>query len=434
MKSYEAYKYSGIEWIGDIPEGWEVVRFKRLFREKKKVTNASLNSGSISFGEVVYKDDEKITEATKQSYQVLSEGEFLLNPLNMNYDLKSLRIGLSAINVVVSSGYIILQSKNDLDKSYYRWLLRIYDIVFMKTLGAGVRQTINFNDLADTHLVLPPLSEQTAIAEFLDDKTAKIDQTIAIKQKEIELLKERRQILIQQAVTGKWSMVNGQWLKTQTEKLKPSGVDWIGEIPEHWEVRKLKYVANVVLGKMICNEDKGNYQLKPYLKSKNIQWLELNLDSVDEMWFSEKELSQYKLNKGDIVVSEGGEVGKATLWNDELPECYIQNSAHKVTLHSTNNNIYHLFCFFVLGKLGVFESVVNKVSIGHLTREKLTNINFPHPSSDEQTQIVSYLEDIEAKIAKAITLKEQEIEKLKEYKTVLIDQVVTGKVRVNKIN
>ena len=163
-------------------------KFKRLFKEKKKVINASLSSGSISFGEVVYKDDDKITEATKQSYQALSEGEFLLNPLNMNYDLKSLRIGLSTINVVVSSGYIILQSKNGLDKSYYRWLLRIYDIVFMKTLGAGVRQTINFNDLADTHLVLPPLPEQTAIAAFLDDKTAKIDQTIAIRQKEIEQL------------------------------------------------------------------------------------------------------------------------------------------------------------------------------------------------------------------------------------------------------
>src|SRR5690606_30511528 len=227
MKRYEAYKYSGIEWIGDIPEGWEVVRFKRLFREKKKVTNASLNSGSISFGEVVYKDDEKITEATKQSYQVLSEGEFLLNPLNMNYDLKSLRIGLSTINVVVSSGYIILQSKKGLNKNYYRWLLRMYDIVFMKTLGAGVRQTINYNDLADSRLIVPSFDEQQTIAQFLDDKTAKIDQTIGIRQKEIELLKERRQILIQQAVTKGLDA---------TVPMKDSGMEWIGEIPAHWEV------------------------------------------------------------------------------------------------------------------------------------------------------------------------------------------------------
>src|SRR5690606_31452814 len=246
MKRYEAYKYSGIEWIGDIPEGWEVVRFKRLFREKKKVTNASLNSGSISFGEVVYKDDEKITEATKQSYQVLSEGEFLLNPLNMNYDLKSLRIGLSTINVVVSSGYIILQSKKGLNKNYYRWLLRMYDIVFMKTLGAGVRQTINYNDLADSRLIVPSFDEQQTIAQFLDDKTAKIDQTIGIRQKEIELLKERRQILIQQAVTKGLD---------DTVKFKDSGVDWIGEIPEHWEVRKLRFDFNLSKGLTITKEN-----------------------------------------------------------------------------------------------------------------------------------------------------------------------------------
>src|SRR5690606_18122139 len=140
---------------------------------------------------------------------------------------------------------------------------------------------------------------------------------------EINLLKERRQILIQKAVTKGLD---------PTVKMKDSGVDWIGEIPEHWEVRKLKYVANVVLGKMICNEDLGGYFRKPYLKSKNIQWMELNIDSVDEMWFSTKELKQYKLHTNDIVVSEGGEVGKACLWKDELPECYIQNSAHKVTM------------------------------------------------------------------------------------------------------
>ena len=231
MQQYEKYKDSGVDWIGEIPEGWEIVRFKRLFKEKKKTTDASLNSGSISFGEVVYKNDEKITEATKLSYQILNEGEFLLNPLNMNYDLKSLRIGLSSINVVVSSGYIILQSKKGLNKNYYRWLLRVYDIVFMKTLGAGVRQTINYNDLADSHLVVPSSAEQQTIANFLDDKTAKIDQTIANKQKEIELLKERRQILIQKAVTKGLD---------NTVKLKDSGVDWIGEIPESWGLTAVK--------------------------------------------------------------------------------------------------------------------------------------------------------------------------------------------------
>ena len=188
MNKYEKYKDSGVQWLGEIPEHWEIIRFKRLFKEKKKTTDVSLNSGSISFGEVVYKDDEKITEATKLSYQVLNEGEFLLNPLNMNYDLKSLRIGLSTINVVVSSGYIILQSKRGLNKNYYRWLLRMYDIVFMKTLGAGVRQTINYNDLADSHLVVPSFDEQAKIGEHFSN----LDHLITLHQRQCDELKKMK--------------------------------------------------------------------------------------------------------------------------------------------------------------------------------------------------------------------------------------------------
>ena len=108
MNQYSSYKDSGVEWIGEIPSKWESNKIKYLFREKKSTPNPNLNSGSISFGKVVYKDDESIPESTKNSYQEVLEGEFLINPLNLNYDLKSLRIGLSKLNVVVSQGYIVL--------------------------------------------------------------------------------------------------------------------------------------------------------------------------------------------------------------------------------------------------------------------------------------------------------------------------------------
>lgn len=121
---------------------------------------------------------------------------------------------------------------------------------------------------------------------------------------------------------------------------KPSGVQWLGDIPEHWEVKRLKFIADVVLGKMLCNEDKGNYQLKPYLKSKNIQWLNVDIASVDQMWFSQEEMIEYRLKEGDLVLSEGGEVGKTCIWNNELEECYIQNSAHKVTFQHDYSKYY----------------------------------------------------------------------------------------------
>lgn len=421
MKRYEKYKDSGVDWIGEIPEHWECKRLGTWFTERReKVSDKDYAPLSVTKNGIVPQLDNAAKSNDGDNRKLVKEGDFVINSRS---DRKG-SSGLSLLDGSVSLINIVMKPRN-IDGKFSQYLLKSRAFVeeFYRN-GHGIVAdlwTTRFDEMKFINISVPPIKEQKNIATFLDDKTSKIDQTIAIKEKEIELLKERRQILIQKAVTKGLD---------DTVKLKDSGVDWIGEIPEHWEVRKLKYLANVVLGKMICNEDKGNYKLKPYLKSKNIQWMYLNLDSVDEMWFSERELNQYKLQKGDIVVSEGGEVGKATLWNDELPECYIQNSAHKVTFTSNNNNKYYLMCFFNYGKIGVFDSVVNKVSIGHLTREKLVNIYFPNPTREEQNEIISYLEEIKANIAKAITLKKQEIEKLKEYKAVLIDNVVTGKVRV----
>ncbi|RZL40695.1 MAG: restriction endonuclease subunit S, partial [Pedobacter sp.] len=246
LHEYDNYKNSGVEWLGEIPEHWEVKKFKHFFSEKKKTTNVALNCGSISFGKVVYKDDEKIPESTKRSYQVLSKGEFLINPLNLNYDLISLRIALSDKDVVVSSGYIILNNNLKLNKEYFKWLLHVFDVVYMKTLGSGVRQTLSFTHIGNCELVFPPLEEQTTIANFLDEKTTKIDQAIAIKQKQIELLKERRQILIHKAVTRGLN---------DNVKLKDSGVEWIGEIPEHWEIKRFRNTFKLGKGLTITKEN-----------------------------------------------------------------------------------------------------------------------------------------------------------------------------------
>jgi type I restriction enzyme S subunit len=111
-QKYKSYKDSGEAWIGSVPEHWESIKLKHLFYEKKHSPNMSLSCGSISFGEVIEKADERVTVSTKASYQEVLEGEFLINPLNLNYDLKSLRIALSKINVVVSAGYIVIKEKS----------------------------------------------------------------------------------------------------------------------------------------------------------------------------------------------------------------------------------------------------------------------------------------------------------------------------------
>jgi type I restriction enzyme S subunit len=209
------------------------------------------------------------------------------------------------------------------------------------------------------------------------------------------------------------------------EAYKDSGVEWLGDIPKHWEVKKLKYESDVVLGKMLCTENKGNYQLKPYLKSKNIQWLNVDISSVDEMWFSPVEMELYRIKDGDLILSEGGEVGKTCIWNGELEECYIQNSAHKVTFSKQNHSRFFLYLFFIAGNIGLFDSIVNKVSIAHLTRDKLTNIDFVFPPLLEQTAIAAFLDRKTAQIDQAVAIKEKQIALLKERKQILIQNSVT---------
>jgi len=191
LQRYSAYRDSGVEWIGDIPEGWEVIKIKQLFFEKKKIHNINLNCGAISFGKVVLKDDDKIPFETKKSYQVVNKGDFLINPLNLNYDLKSLRIALSNLDVVVSSGYIVLDTNSNINKIYFNFLLHRFDIAFMKTLGSGVRQTLNYNDIGKCNILLPPKQEQQKIANYLDQKNKQIDKAITQKEELIKLLKER---------------------------------------------------------------------------------------------------------------------------------------------------------------------------------------------------------------------------------------------------
>ena len=425
LQRYSKYKESRESWLGEIPEHWEEKKFKHIFSEKKKTTNIELNCGSISFGKVVYKDDEKVPESTKKSYQVLSKGDFLINPLNLNYDLISLRIALSDKDVVVRSGYIILNENLKLNKEYYKWLLHIFDVVYMKTLGSGVRQTLSFTHIANCELVFPPLEEQNKMAEFLENKTTKIDQAIAIKQKQIELLKERKQILIHKAVTRGLN---------ENVKLKDSGVEWIGEIPEHWEVKKIKNLGKIINGFAFNSSEFRDNGVR-VMKISNIQTMKV--DWTDESFVDKKYYNlypQFQIKKNDLVfaltrpiISTGI---KATIVDyDEKILLNQRNAVLKPYEGLLKNWIY----FIILNNQFVqaFDNLIDKTGQQpNISTYNIGNLEIPFPKYNEQKEIAQFIETATTKIATAISLKEQEIEKLKEYKMSLIDGVVTGKIKV----
>ncbi len=426
MRRYESYKDSGVEWLGEVPSHWEVKKMKFLFKDTsiKNKPDETLLSVTQNRG-VIPRDwlEERtvMPSGSLETFKFIEKYDFAIS-------LRSFEGGLEICHHdgIISPAYTVLKyNKKLLNNGYYKYLFKCQKFISeMQTSIVGIREgkNISYEELKYSFLPIPQTIEQQKIAQFLDDKTAKIDQAVDLAEKQIALLKEHKQILIQNAVT--------RGLNPDVP-LKDSGVEWIGQMPEHWEVKKLKFEAHITLGKMLCTEYKRGFHLKPYLKSKNIQWLNVDTSSIDEMYFSSYELALYKLEKGDLILSEGGEVGKTCMWNNELDECYIQNSAHKVRLYKKNNNKYFLYLFFSCGHLGVFDSIVNRVSIAHLTKDKLENMKFIFPTLAEQTVIADYLDKQTAKIDQAIALKTAHIEKLKEYKSVLINDVVTGKVRVS---
>lgn len=208
-------------------------------------------------------------------------------------------------------------------------------------------------------------------------------------------------------------------------KYKDSGIEWIGEIPEHWDRKALKYFSTIVLGKMLTPQDKGGYIIKPYLRAKNIMWGKVDQSDINEMWFSENELRQFRLKKNDLLVSEGGEVGRTAIWGNEIDECYIQNSVHKVSINSNNNSRYYLYSFCTCGGIGYFDSIVSRVSIAHLTREKLVDVPFCIPPEEEQQSIADFLDRKTALIDNLIEKKQKQIELLKEQRQAIINQAVT---------
>jgi type I restriction enzyme, S subunit len=210
---------------------------------------------------------------------------------------------------------------------------------------------------------------------------------------------------------------------------KDSGVEWIGEIPKGWSVKKLKFFGEVTLGKMLTNDDKGGYFLKPYLRSVNIQTERVDVSDVKEMWFSERELEKYRLSKGDLLFNEGGDVGRTCIWDEELEECYIQNSVNRVRVNSSEK--YILYHSILHHQTGYYNSVVDRVSIPHLTKEKLELIPFVIPPLSEQQQIVSYLDEQTSLIDTLIQSKQKKITLLKEKRTSLINQIVTKGLNPN---
>jgi type I restriction enzyme S subunit len=446
MQKYPAYKDSGVGWLGEIPNHWKAKKLKFLgniyagLNGKKgddftKEFSAGIksyipftnicNNIKISENQFHY---VKVDKKENQNRVLKNDILFLMSSETLEDIAKnSIYIGDNEELYLNSfcKGFRISNEKVYPEYINYLFLSATYRSYFSMVGRGFTRINLKQEFINDAFALIPPFPEQTTIAAFLDRKTAFIDQAIGIKLKQIELLKERRQILIHKAVTRGLN---------PNVKLKHSGVEWIGEIPEGWEVKRIKHLGKIING-FAFNSSEFKDEGVRVMKISNIQTMRIDWSDasfVDDKYF--RLYPQFQITRDDLVfaltrpiISTGI---KATIVDcDERILLNQRNAVLKPSKYLNKKWIY----FIILNSQFVqaFDNQIDKTGQQpNISTYNIGNLEIPFPSMAEQIKISEYLEIQSEKIATAISLKEQEIEKLKEYKATLINSAVTGKIKV----
>ena len=236
-------------------------------------------------------------------------------------------------------------------------------------------------------ILFPPLPIQEKIASFLAAETARIDALISKKRRQIELLEEERLAIITRAIT--------KGLNPKA-RMKDSGAEWIGEIPADWDVAPLYACYELQLGKMLDTKQITGEYLVPYLRNVDVGWGKINTNDLPQMDILPHQRNALRLRVGDLLVCEGGEIGKAAIWNGEIEECYFQKALHRLRPRTTDAIPHFLYyCLVAFAKLGVFSADSPTRTIEHLTGERLRRFRFPLPPRQSQIEISELLDSRE---------------------------------------
>jgi type I restriction enzyme S subunit len=421
MPRYEAYKDSGVEWLGDIPSSWELKPGFVAFRESKS-NNKGMKENtvlSLSYGHIVVKPEEKLVGLVPESfetYQLVEPDDIIVRCTDLQNDKVSLRIGLAKNKGIITNAYLNLRVKNGFDARFLHYYLHALDTTkVLYKFGSGLRQNLSFLDFKRLPIFEIPEDTQKLIANYLEKKTAQVDDAIAIKEQQISLLKERKQIIIQQVVTRGLD---------PNVPMKDSGVDWIGKIPEHWGIvpgftvfKEGKDSNKGMIESQVLSLSYGNIIVKPEEKLVGL---------VPESF----ETYQIAL-PGDIIIRcTDLQNDKTSLRTGIVRNKGIITSAYLNLRLKTEHSPE--FMHYFLHVLDVTKAIYR---FGSGLRQNLSYQDFKHmrilmPPKAEQIEIVNYINNRVEVAESSIDLIKNQIEKLKEYKTTLINSAVTGKIKI----
>ncbi len=414
---YPKYKPSGVEWLGDVPEHWETCALKRI---------ASLKSGDGITGDSIDEVGEfpvfggnglrgYTSRFTHDGHYVVVGRQGALCG-NINY---------ARGKFWASEHAVVAAPLRSVVTGWLGEMLRAMNLNQHSVSAAQPGLSMEF--VGNLRTIMPPFSEQTAIAAFLDRETGKIDELVAEQRRLMELLKEKRQAVISHAVT--------KGLNPHAPT-KPSGIEWLGDVPEHWDVAAVRFRYDVQLGKMLDTNKITGKHLRPYLRVFDVQWGAINVDDLPQMDFDPASRDRFRLAPGDLLINEGGSYpGRSAIWRGELDECYFQKALHRLSPCDPNKDTTRFF-FYIMAwatDQGVFAAGGNESTIEHLPAEKFRKYRFAFPPMSEQLAIVTFLDD-ELTRFDALTAEAQlGIELLQERRTALISAAVTGKIDVRSM-
>lgn len=425
MERYSEYKDSGVKWLGEIPSHWEVMPLKSFIKFEKGKTPKEFSNENIGLPyltmDYLRSRDNKIVKYPTASIGLFkieeSEALVLWDGANAGEFILSKK-GYLGSTMAKISGY-----KEYFNNLYFYYFLKMLEPTSKDFANGTTIPHFDASILINYHYPIPPIDEQIVIGSYLDAATSKIDKAIAMQQKMIDLLNERKQIIIQNAVT--------KGLDENVE-MKDSGVEWIGMIPKHWEISKLKYLIDEPL-KYGANEasDLIDYSCPRYIRITDI---DTNGKLKEETYRSlpMNKAEPYLLKKGDLLFARSGAtVGKAFLFEEDYAACY---AGYLIKTHMDLQKVLPKFVYLYTQTFAYQrwkESIFIQATIQNISGERYANMQIPMPTLEEQNKIIDMLTPKMQRFDSAITNCQRQITLLQERKQIIINELVTGKVKVS---
>ena len=429
---YPAYKPSGVEWLGDVPSHWDVVPTRALLKLKKQLVGDRADKYpllSLTKQGIIARDMENPQgkfPASFETYQVVEPGDLVFCLFDIDETPRT--IGLSSMTGMITGAYTRFVCPNEENRRFiYQLYLSLDNGKLLKPLYSGLRKVITKSTFLSARIPLPPLPEQRAIVRYLDYADRRIRRYVVAKRRLIALLEEEKQAVVNRAVTRGLD---------PSVRLKPSGVEWLGDVPEHWEVLQLGRVIDLVTGFPFKSEGfsfaEGDLRL---LRGVNVSLGRLRWMDVVRWPNSDcSTFDDYRMEIGDIVLGmdrpfiEGG-VRVASLSENDVPALLLQRVA-RIRPRQELSSAFTLLLLTGKSFVDYLTPLFTGISVPHVSPEQIKSFRITLPSIREQNEIVDRVMSVSSSIQLMTERARRQIECVEEYRTRLIADVVTGKLDV----